>query len=95
MIWVSKSKSSVFCSNGISAQRGDRVGAVAEWNSRERRAEDAGSPTRVRIRLPTYLYSGIPPARAAPGTIIREPKTASASPSTIGATISGRISGAY
>ena len=31
----------------------------------------------LRIRLPTYLYRGMPPSRAEPGSIIREPKTAS------------------
>ena len=30
--------------------------------------------------MPTYLYSGMPPLRAAPLIMIREPKTASASP---------------
>ena len=49
----------------------------------------------VRMRLPTYLYSGMPPLRACPRTIMREPNTASAPPSTMGAMMSAMISGAY
>jgi hypothetical protein len=45
--------------------------------------------------LPMYLYSGMPPRRASPRCIIREPNTASASPRSSGATMSGSISGAY
>ena len=37
----------------------------------------------------------MPPRRAAPFSIMREPKTASASPRTSGSTIAGRNSGAY
>ena len=36
--------------------------------------------TRVRTRLPANLYIGIPPRRAPEPAIMREPKTASASP---------------
>ena len=49
----------------------------------------------VRIRFPTYLYAGMPPARAWPLTIIREPKTASAVPDANGATSRSISSGAY
>ena len=41
------------------------------------------------------LYNGIPPLRAPPLFIMREPNTASASPAINGASSSGSDSGAY
>ena len=81
MISVSKWKSFVLSANGIVRERRDRVDAVAGVELAQRCARASGSGTSVRILLPTYLYSGMPPRSAAPGSIMREPKTASASPS--------------
>ena len=58
----------------------------------------APSPTTLfsnveRTRLPTNLYTGMPPARARRFSIIREPKTASASPRTSGSTRAGTLGG--
>ena len=41
------------------------------------------------------FQSGIPPALAPPGTIMREPRTMSARPSAMGRIISGMIFGSY
>ncbi len=49
----------------------------------------------VRKRLATNFQRGIPAAIAAPGIARREPSTRSASPATIGATISGISPGSY
>ncbi len=49
----------------------------------------------VRMRLPTNLYAGMPPRRASPWFMMREPNTALARPSTIGSIIDGSSSGAY
>ena len=54
MIWVSKLKPSVLCSNGICFERVDRVGAVAGVELGQVGAE-RGVLERVRIWLPTYL----------------------------------------
>jgi hypothetical protein len=49
----------------------------------------------VSARLPTYLYSGMPPRNAPKAVIIRLPNTASAQRSRSGVSSRGISSGAY
>ena len=49
----------------------------------------------VRNRLAAYFQRGIPASSAAPGISQPEPRTRSARPSTIGATICGIRPGSY
>ena len=52
------------------------------------------TPTHITVGSPTRV-SGMLPRRAAPGSAMREPRTASARPAAIGATRSGICSGWY
>ena len=54
MIWVSKSKSSVFSSNGIDASAATEYARYPEWNS-ESSVPSSEFSTRVRILLPANL----------------------------------------
>ena len=94
MIWVSKSKPSLLASNGIRAERLRRVGAVSGVELGQLGAQHAVLEGR-QDPVADACSSGMPPVLAAPGTIIREPNTASHSPRSNGRDHVRQHSGAY